>query len=131
VGLLDALGIIGLIGLLIARFIPVAKIIPFWGCGFRQMTGIPCPGCGLTRVADHFAHFNFGAAFWANPLGFVAAAFFAAAVVATVLHLGFKVTLPELHLEEREWVWLRNGLIGAVVVNYAVVIAVHKYGPLF
>jgi Protein of unknown function (DUF2752) len=131
VGLLDALGIIGLLGLLTARFIPVAKIIPFWGCGFRQMTGWPCPGCGLTRVADHFAHFHFKAAFMANPLGFLAALAFALAVVATVLHLGFKVTLPELHLDEREWVWLRNGLIGAVVVNYAVVIVIHRYGPLW
>ena len=125
------MGLIGLVGLLVARFIPVAKWVPFWGCGFRQLTGWPCPGCGLTRVADNFAHLHFKAALMANPLGFLAAAGFALAVVLTVLHLGFKVTVPSLHLEEREWVWLRNGLIGAVVVNYAFVIAVHRFGPLF
>jgi hypothetical protein len=129
--MIDALGIIGLCGLLVARFIPVAKLIPFWGCGFRQMTGYPCPGCGLTRVADHFAHFHFKAALLANPLGFVAASFFALAVVMTVLHLAFKVTPPVLHLEDKEWVWLRNGLITAVVVNYAFVIVMHRFGPLF
>lgn len=127
VGLLDALGLIGLIGFLVARFVPVAKL-PFWGCGFRQMTGWPCPGCGLTRVADHFSHFDFHASFMANPLGFVAAAGFAFAVVATVLHLGFKVTLPVVHLDEREWVWVRNALIALVVVNYGFVIAVHRFG---
>lgn len=131
VGFLDAMGLIGLVGLLVARFIPVAKLIPFWGCGFRQMTGYPCPGCGLTRVADHFAHLNFKASFMANPLGFVAATLFALAVVATVLHLGFKVSLPALHLQEREWVWLRNALLVAVTVNYAVVIYIHKFGPLW
>jgi hypothetical protein len=131
VGLLDALGIIGLFGLFVGRFIPVARLIPFWGCGFRQMTGYPCPGCGLTRVADHFTHFHFKAAFMANPLGFFAASFFALAVVLTVLHLGFKVTTPSLYLEDKEWVWLRNGLITAVVLNYAFVIVVHRFGPLF
>lgn len=131
VGLLDALGIIGLLGLLVARFVPVAKLIPFWGCGFRQMTGWPCPGCGLTRAADYFTHFQFKASFMANPAGFLGAIFFTLAVVATVLHLGFKVSLPALHLEEREWVWLRNGLIGAAVVNYAFVIVVHRFGPLW
>ena len=129
--MLDALGIIGGLGLLVARFIPVAKLIPFWGCGFRQMTGYPCPGCGLTRVADNFAHLHFKAALLANPLGFVAASLFALAVVLTVLHLSFKLTLPVLHLEDKEWVWLRNGVITAVVVNYAFVIAMHKFGPLF
>lgn len=125
------MGVVGLLGLLVARFIPVAKLIPFWGCGFRQMTGWPCPGCGLTRVADHFAHFHFKDAFMANPLGFLAALVFAGAVVATVLHLAFKVTLPAVHLDEREWVWLRNATIAAVVVNYAFVIAASRFGPLW
>ena len=66
-GALDALGLIGLCGLLVARFIPVARLIPFWGCSFRQITGYPCPGCGLTRVADRFAHFHWLRALEANP----------------------------------------------------------------
>ena len=131
VGVLDALGLIGLAGLLVARFIPVAQLVPFWGCGFRQMTGIPCPGCGLTRVADHFAHGHFGAALLANPLGFFAACGFLFAVVMSALHLAFKVTLPVVHLEEREWAWLRNAAIAAVLVNYAFVIANHRFGPLW
>lgn len=130
-GVMDAMGFLGLAGLLVARYVPVAKLVPFWGCGFRQMTGIPCPGCGLTRVADHFAHLHFKAAFMANPLGFLAACFFAFAAVATVLHLVFKVPLPTVWLEDREWVWLRNAVIGVAVANYAFVLAAHRYGPLW
>ena len=110
---LDAMGLVGLAGLLIARFIPVAKLIPFWGCAFRRITGWPCPGCGLTRVADHFAHFDFLAAFVSNPAGALAAALFAAAVVWSALHLAFKVPVPELILDEREWDTLR-----AIVITH-------------
>jgi hypothetical protein len=101
-GTVDALGLIGLGGLLVARFIPVARLIPFWGCGFRRLTGIPCPGCGLTRVAERFAHFHLLGALKANPLGTVAAAFFAAMVVLSVVHLTFALPVPELWLEARE-----------------------------
>ena len=42
---LDGLGLVGLIGLLIARFVPVAVLIPFWGCAFRTTTAswFPAP----------------------------------------------------------------------------------------
>lgn len=125
-GTIDVLGIVGLIGLVVARFVPVAVLIPFWGCTFRQWTGIPCPGCGLTRAADRFAHFNVLGALSANPLGTVAAAGFALAVVATVAHLAFRVPLPELILSEREWRWLRWAAVIAFGVNYLFVILAHR-----
>lgn len=124
---LDALGMVGLTGLLVARFIPVARIIPFWGCAFREMTGFPCPGCGLTRVADRFAHFNFYGAFTANPLGTLAAAFFATCVVWSFLHLAFKVPVPEVTLTDREWGLVRNIVIVAATLNYAIVIIQHRH----
>jgi len=34
VGPFDVLGLVGLGGLLVARFIPVARLIPFWAAGF-------------------------------------------------------------------------------------------------
>lgn len=127
---LDSLGIVGIVGLLVGRFIPVAKWIPFWGCAFRQYTGIPCPGCGLTRVADRFAHLNFFGAFKANPLGTLGAAVFAVLAVWMVLHLVFKVPQPQVQLNDRDWKVLRNVVIAAVVVNYAFVIAQHKLAIL-
>lgn len=98
----DALGLLGLVGLLVARYVPVAVLIPFWGCGFRSVTGIPCPGCGLTRAAERFAHFHILGALQANPLGTIAAAFFALMVVVSALHLLLAMPVPELVLDHRE-----------------------------
>jgi hypothetical protein len=125
-GTIDALGIVGLIGLLVARYVPVARIIPFWGCTFRETTGVPCPGCGLTRVADRVAHFNLVGAFHANPLGTVAAVGFALAVVLTLVHLTLGVPLPELQLSEKGWKRARWLAVGLFVGNYAFVIFAHR-----
>lgn len=46
-------------------------------CPFRRLTGLPCPGCGLTRSWVHLAHGRWDDAFAAHPFGLVA-------VVATV-----------------------------------------------
>ena len=121
-GALDALALIGLIGFAIARWVPLARWIPFWGCGFRKLTGIPCPGCGLTRVADRFAHFNVLGALKANPLGTVAAALFASAIVASALHLAFKLPVPELVLDDKEWRRARWAAVILFGLNYAWVI---------
>ena len=121
-GALDAIALIGVIGFSIARWVPVARLIPFWGCGFRKMTGIPCPGCGLTRVADRMAHFNPLGALKANPLGTVAAALFAIAIVYSAVHLLFKVPVPELVLQDKEWRRVRWGAFILFGLNYAWVI---------
>lgn len=122
VGAADAMGFIGLIGLLVARFVPIATLIPFWGCMFRQVTGIPCPGCGLTRVADRFAHLNVVGALKANPLGTLAAAFFATMAVWSFLHLAFKVPIPELVLDDDEWRRVRWAVLFLFIANYAWVV---------
>ena len=128
--MVDTLGLVGLVGLLIARYIPVAKLIPFWGCMLRQTTGWPCLGCGLTRVADRVAHFNIPGALQANPLGTVAALLFAVAAVAMVLHLVFAVPIPELELTPREWSRVRIGMSVLVVVNYAFVVVQTRFPHL-
>lgn len=49
------------------------------GCVFRLMTGIPCPGCGMTRAwlaalrLDFAAAFAYHPLFWAVPIAFVLA----------------------------------------------------------
>jgi hypothetical protein len=120
-GFVDALGVCGLLGLLVARFIPVARL-PFWGCTFRDYTGWPCPGCGLTRAADRVAHLNFSGAWEANPLGTLAAVGFALLAVAAFLHLVFGLPIPEAQLAPREQRRWRVGLVIALVANYAFVI---------
>ncbi len=126
-GTVDILGLAGLVGLLVARYIPVARIIPFWGCVLREQTGWPCLGCGLTRVADRVAHFNFVGAWEANPLGTVAAVFFALAAVATLLHLVFAMPIPEVVLSPREWQVVRVALPVLILVNYAYVVVKTRF----
>ncbi len=122
----DALALTGLAGLLIARYIPVAKL-PFWGCAFRELTGFPCLGCGLTRVADRMSHFNFAGAWDANPLGTIAAGLFMLAIVASVAHFLFRVPYPELHLSPMLKRWLRVGIVGVVFVNWAWVAVKYRF----
>lgn len=126
-GIVDFLGVLGIAGLLVARYIPVARIIPFWGCAFRNITGWPCPGCGLTRVADRFSHFNFHGAFLANPLGAIAAGLLVVFAVWSFLHLVFKVPVPTLTLNDRDWRWVRNLAIVLATLNYLFVIARHRH----
>jgi hypothetical protein len=128
--LLDALGLLGLLGLLVARYVPVARIVPFWGCALRQRTGWPCPGCGLTRVADHVSHGHLALAWEANPLGTVAALLFALAAVAALLHLLFRMPLPRVQLSEREAQVLRACLLALFFVNYAWMIVQAKFPQL-
>lgn len=37
-------------------------------CMWKQIFGIPCPGCGLTRAVIHILHFDFAAAIRQNIL---------------------------------------------------------------
>src|SRR4051794_39130403 len=41
-------------------------------CVFLQLTGIPCPSCGLTTSFAHAAHWHWLASFTTQPFGFVA-----------------------------------------------------------
>ena len=130
IGFVDALGVMGLLGLLAARFIPVAKLIPGFGCALRRTTGWPCLGCGLTRAADRFAHGNLLGALSANPLGAVAAALFGLAALWTVLHLTFGLPTPDLKLAPRETHRVRVGLLALVLLNYVYIIVSTRFPGL-
>lgn len=41
-------------------------------CQFRQHTGLPCPGCGLTRAWTHVAHGRVRTAWSCHPIGTLA-----------------------------------------------------------
>ena len=55
----------------------------YWVCGFRKITSIPCPLCGLTRAFAHVTHGQFDLAFQRNPAWPVA--------MAIILILGFSL----------------------------------------
>jgi hypothetical protein len=42
-------------------------------CYFYNLTGLPCPGCGLTRSVHFALHLNPAHAFYYHPLGLLAA----------------------------------------------------------
>jgi hypothetical protein len=128
-GFFDVLGLLGLIGFLVARFVPVARL-PFWGCALRQTTGWPCPSCGLTRVAERVAHGNLAGAWEANPLGTVGAVLFGLIALISVLHLLFKLPVPDLRLTRREAFLSRAMIVLLVVFNYAYLIVKAKFPGL-
>lgn len=128
-GFFDVLGLLGLLGLLVARFVPVARL-PFWGCALRQTTGWPCPTCGLTRVADRVAHGNLAGAWEANPLGAVGALFFALVALMTLLHLLFKLPIPDVRLSRREAFVTRAAIVLLILFNYAYLIVKAKFPGL-
>ncbi len=41
------------------------------GCFFRKMTGLQCPGCGMTRGTYALLHGHFKDAFLFNPVGMI------------------------------------------------------------
>jgi hypothetical protein len=118
---LHALGLTGAVGFAVARLVPLERL-PFWRCALREHTGWPCPGCGLTRVAQRVARGDLTGALDANPLGTVVALGFAACMLLAVLQLVFRLPLPLLSLNEREARVVRAALVSAVVLNYAVVV---------
>ncbi len=39
-------------------------------CWLKALTGVPCPGCGLTRSITNISHLHFGEAALYHPFGF-------------------------------------------------------------
>ena len=56
-------------------------------CVFREVTGLKCPGCGVTHMAMHAAHFEFGRAFKSNPLLFFMFPFFGAVLAVKLIFM--------------------------------------------
>lgn len=70
------------------------------GCPIRFLTGIPCPGCGMTRAVWHILRLEFAAGLAAHPLVVVLP------VMAGGLLLGHR-----LPAKGRQWFWIGIGLV--------------------
>jgi hypothetical protein len=53
-------------------------------CPFRLATGLPCPGCGLTRSWVYLAHGRWAESVTAHPFGVIAAALVVALIVTVI-----------------------------------------------
>ncbi len=109
-------GGISLAGLLSARLLPVARLLP--SCLIKEFFGFPCPTCGATRSVVRLSYGDLRGSFAANPL-------VSLALVSTVIFFLWSVAslimgLPriELVLSEREKNRMRAGVILLVVANW-------------
>jgi hypothetical protein len=79
-------------------------------CTFKQITGRPCPGCGMTRAFCSISHARFSEAFHFNPFSY----FFYAAAVLLVLWPLLAWKFPRLKTWAREttlFIYLAPGVI--------------------
>lgn len=90
-------------------------------CPLRRLTGLPCPGCGLTRSWVHATHGWWRESFAAHPFGVVALAAAVALVVSVAVALVRGRALPDLDAVVRR-PWVR------VVVAAWLVWAVVRFG---
>lgn len=55
--------------LLLGSFLIPAKGIGFSICGFKALTSLPCPSCGLGRSLACLSHLHFGESLHFHPFG--------------------------------------------------------------
>jgi len=67
-----------------AHVVATALGLPGWECPFRAATGIPCPGCGLTRASLRLLRGDFAGAMHEHPFAPVAVAAIALVVLGAV-----------------------------------------------
>ncbi len=65
-------------------------------CPFRRLTGLPCPGCGLTRSWVYLAHGWWRESFLSHPFGALAVAVVLALAVAVVVARARGVAPPDI-----------------------------------
>lgn len=87
-------------------------------CPFRAVTGLPCPGCGLTRSWVQLVHGDPVASFAAHPFGPVLVALVLALTAAVLLAAARRRPLPDFEgLVRRPWAvvlvggWLVFGVL--------------------
>ena len=92
-----------LLAILLYRFGPSVPWLP--GCWFHRVTGLDCPGCGMTRAAHAALYGRWAEAFRFNPLGML---LLPAALVGIGLELAGWLRGKPLPVRFRiggRWVW--------------------------
>ena len=78
--------------------VPGSRLPDFPLCPFKLLTGFPCPGCGLTHAFCDISHGHLGAAWQANPFGFL----FYTLALATLIWPGLRARFPGIAAAMRE-----------------------------
>lgn len=87
--------------------------LPAWSCPFLAATGIPCPGCGLTRATMQLLRGDFAQSFHTHA--------FAPIFLFALLVMGITLVLPEPHrrnvIASISSLETRNGITAWVLVS--------------
>ena len=80
-------------------------------CVFHEITGLKCPGCGITHMMMYIAELRFGDAFFSNPLMFVLFPFAGAGLCVKLLFM------PEwLEIHSKVYRCIETVLLAAVII---------------
>lgn len=97
-------------GMLYAVFVSATGIaIP---CVFHRITGLWCPGCGITRMFIRLFRLDIYGAFRSNPLLFITLPLLAAAIIRRLYTL-------KKYGDRRKDKWIEKCLIAYVVILIA------------
>ncbi len=91
-------------------------------CYFRELTGHPCPSCGLTRSLHAMAHLNFQQAMAFHPMGMI---FFIA------LLIWLFIAVAEIILRKPIRIDLSNGMKKFAVISLILIWAIWWITRLF
>jgi hypothetical protein len=94
-------------------------------CGFKQRSGLPCPGCGWTHAAQAFATGDVVRSFLIQP---AAAVFCAAAILSAILALhtmifGIHSRLRQVLFHGRFWKYVLIGSGVVILLGWLVTLA--------
>jgi hypothetical protein len=85
-------------------------------CTFRNLTGIPCPTCGTTRIARALLDLDLGSALALNPLATVAGAAFIVGGGLALVWVLLRGSTPTWDLRwSRRWTW---AIVGVILINW-------------
>jgi len=82
-------------------------------CIFRSTTGLPCPGCGLTRAFVSAAHGNLALSLHFHRLGWLIILY---TILQMLRHAGWLAFTTGRYFLERLGLWLDRGLIPILVL---------------
>lgn len=107
----SALGLVGIGAVLLAGR-AVSLHAP--ACPFRSLTGVPCPGCGMTRLADTLAHGHIATAVRADAAGVALLGVIAVLALIYLVQVTIKKRTPPA--------WMSSAFVPAVL---GALVAIH------
>jgi len=83
-------------------------------CLIKEIIGIPCPGCGMTRAYISLMHFDIKVAFYYHPL------FVLPAIIAFILLFKSNKHIAKIYKNEAVWMGMLIMVVGVWIVRMIV-----------